>query len=184
MVSEEWKEVLKEQNKTTLLNSGRVDREPVERRESDFSSMEIAKEPEKDAAVRVLEYWREQLWPDLRGQLDSPERARIVRLRLAEGFTERELRNVVDAAKVSSWHQVPGEGQRLTISVLFGKPEMVADLAARGRRARQPSLARAAPMPPDAPVCTRAENVASAQELLAVLSRQTTPVRQLAETSA
>ena len=175
MMSEEWKEELKEQNKNTLLNSGSLDREPVERRESDFSSMEIAKEPEKDAAVRVLEHWRGQLWPDLRGPLDSLERARIVRLRLAQGFTEQELRHVVDAAKVSSWHQVPGEGQRLTISVLFGKPEMVTQLSERGRVLATTAVAtRAVPVrhsPPEGPACDPVDALASAQRLLAMLSQ-------------
>ena len=108
----------------------------------------------------------------------------VLRTRLAEGFTEEDLQRAVDAASSSSWHRANDQTHRLRISVLFGKAEMVADLAARGRRARQPSLARAAPRPPDAPVCTPAENVASAQGLLAVLSRQATPPRQLAEASA
>ena len=180
MVSGEWKEKTKEQN--THSDSEDLDRERGAAGESASSLRDAAKDG--GAVLRVLTYWREKLCPDLRGQLDSDERTRVLRTRLAEGFTEEDLQRAVDAASSSSWHRANDQTHRLRISVLFGKAEMVADLAARGRRARQPSLARAAPRPPDAPVCTPAENVASAQGLLAVLSRQATPPRQLAEASA
>jgi uncharacterized phage protein (TIGR02220 family) len=180
MVSDEWKEKTKEQK--THSDSGGLDRERGALRESASSLSDAT--TDDGAILRVLAYWRDKLCPDLRGQLDSDERTRVVRTRLVAGFTEEDLRHAVDAASSSSWHQANDQTHRLRISVLFGKAEMVAGLAARGRRARQPSLARAAPRQPEAPVCTPAENAASAQGLLAVLSRQAIPRCQLADASA
>ncbi len=180
MVSDEWKEKTKEQNS----HSDSAD--PHRERGAVSESVSLLSHAAKndDTVLRVLAYWREKLCPDLRGQLDSDERTRVLRTRLGEGFSEEDLQRAIDAASSSSWHRANDQTHRLRISVLFGKAEMVADLAARGRRVRQPSLARAAPRSPDAPVCTPAENVASAQGLLAVLSRQASPARRLAERSA
>ena len=179
MVSDEWKEKTKEQN--TLSEIRRVDREQRNARESDFRSTEVTRtaesRPESNAGevARILEYWRDVLWPDLRGVLESDDRARVITARLANGFTEHDLKRAVDAAKESPWHQAAGQAHRLRVSVLFGKSEMVADLVARGRSrgqqasTRREAASRAAPVTELA--CSPAENAASGQRVLAALAR-------------
>ncbi len=171
MVSGEWKENTKEQNTHVVSTDDAHDARDAG--ESDSCSIEILEASRTEVAVRVLERWRARLWTDLRGPLESPERMRIVRARLADGFVEADLVHAIEAARVSTWHQMSGEKQRLTIQVLFGKAEMVTDLAERGRRLTQPppSLRRSSRPPDVGPPSAPADNLASAQRLLAVLSR-------------
>ncbi len=127
---------------------------------------------------RLLAHWRDTLCPDLRGKLDSDDRLRVVLARIADGFTEEDLKCAIDAAKVSPWHQATGQEHRLRISVLFGKSEMVADLVARGRAIVQRAPARAATSRASPPktvfACTAAENAASGRRVLAALARCST----------
>jgi hypothetical protein len=168
MVSGEWKEELKE-NKTHTLS------EPADAEVDDagvraFCSTRLSEEQEQVAA-RVLEHWRARLWPELPGVLASSERVRPLLARLTDGFTEEDLKGVVEAARVSAWHQAPEQKQRLTIAVLFGKAEMVASLAERARRLAARTPARAIPSPSrEHAAYDAAENVASAQRILALLS--------------
>jgi hypothetical protein len=166
MVSGEWKEELKE-NKTHT-RSEPADREGVR----DFCSTQ----QQEQIATRVLEHWRARLWPELPGVLASSERVRPLLARLTDGFTEEDLKGVVEAARVSAWHQAPEQKQRLTIAVLFGKTEMVASLAERARRLATRKPARTVPSPSqEHATCDAAESVASAQRILALLSGREAP---------
>jgi hypothetical protein len=168
MVSGEWKEELKENRKHTL--SERADAEIDSERVRDFCSTWLSEE-QKHIATRVLEHWRTRLWPELPGVLASSERLHPLLGRLTDGFTEADLKGVVEAARVSSWHQAPEQRQRLTIAVLFGKSEMVASLAERARRLAARKPARAVPSPSrEEAAYDAAESVASAQRILALLS--------------
>jgi hypothetical protein len=134
-------------------------------RKCGIGSISDETEPKTEDAMGVLTHWRSTLWPELRGRLDTPSRVAIVLARLVDGFTGEELRWAVDAVTESEWHQAPGQRQRLTVEVLFGKPEMVGELAARGRalqearerrarsqeRARELAARKAAEAPPEAP---------------------------------
>lgn len=103
-------------------------------RKCEVGSIQESNEQSEANAVAILSYWREILWPELRGRLDSPSRVATVLARLADGFTVEELRWVIDGATESEWHQADGQRQRLTVEVLYAKPEMVSELAARGRK--------------------------------------------------
>ena len=95
---------------------------------------------------------------------------------MTDGFTEEDLKGVVEAARVSAWHQAPEQKQRLTIAVLFGKTEMVASLAERARRLAARKPARTIPSPSqEHAACDAAESVASAERILALLSGREAP---------
>jgi hypothetical protein len=112
-------------------------------RKCGIGSISEETEPKTEDVMGVLTHWRSTLWPELRGRLDTPSRVAIVLARLVDGFTGEELRWAVDAVTESDWHQAPGQRQRLTVEVLFGKPEMVGELAARGRALQEARERRA-----------------------------------------
>jgi hypothetical protein len=124
-------------------------REPVAPTESEgprkcgVGSIPEETAPKTEEIREVLAHWRSVLWPDLRGRLETASRVNVVLERLSDGFTAEELRWTVDAATEHEWLQAPGQRHRLTVEVLFGKPERVGELAARGRAMQEARERRA-----------------------------------------